>query len=222
MYNYRCSMKQDLQLNNLGDSSDRLTDKQLCQMARDGSRTAEEMLVLRYSRLVRACARPYFLAGGDAEDLIQEGMLGLLKAVRDFDAEREASFFTYAQLCVKSRLYSVLKSAARAKHSPLNNYVSLDAPFFDGLSCLAAEFSLHRPLDPEELVIGREKTKELTKSLMGLLSGFEAKVLGLYLNGLSYHEIATAVNRPPKSVDNAVQRVRKKLAHYFSSHGDSR
>jgi RNA polymerase sporulation-specific sigma factor len=148
-------------------------------------------------------------------------MLGLLKAVRDYDPDRESSFFTYAELCIRSRLLSALKSASRAKHSPLNNYIPFEAPF-DGFLSPAADYSLHRPLDPEELVIGREKTKELTTSLMGLLSGFEAKVLGLYLDGLSYQEIALNVNRPPKSVDNAVQRVRKKLAHYFSSQGDSR
>jgi RNA polymerase sporulation-specific sigma factor len=202
--------------------ADNLTDGQLCRLAQSGDRKAEEDLVLRYIRLVRACARRYFLAGGDSEDLIQEGMMGLIKAVREFDPERETSFFAYAELCIKSRLYSALRTAARAKHGPLNNYVPLEAPFFDSFISSSADYPLHRLLDPEELVIGREKTKELTESLMGLLSGFEAKVLGLYLKGLSYQEIAMTRHRPPKSVDNAVQRVRKKLAHYFSTQCDSR
>ena len=108
------------------------SDEVLCSLAAQGSRAAEELLVTRYNRLVRSCARPYFLVGGDSEDLTQEGMVGLLKAVREYDASKEASFRTFAEICIRNRLYSVLRAAARDKHLALNQSVPLDPPFFDG------------------------------------------------------------------------------------------
>lgn len=194
------------------------TDEALCALAVSGDQLAEEMLVIRYNRLVRICARPYFLAGGDSEDLIQEGMLGLLNAIREYNSAKEAAFHTYAEVCIKNRLISAIKAAARDKHTPLNNYVSFETPLFDGNTPQYAYGADHQRLEnPEDVLIGREQFQEQMSVLKGQLSGFEAKIIGLYLNGLSYLEIAAEVGRAPKSVDNAVQRIRRKLARHFSS-----
>ncbi len=194
------------------------SDEELCARAAQGDRDAEEALVVRYSRMVRICARPYFLAGGDSEDLIQEGMVGLLQAVREYNPNREASFRRYAQVCIQNRLISAIKAAARDKHTPLNNYVSFETPLFDGFTIHDTCGTDHRRLEnPEDTLIGREEVQERMNVLQGRLSGFEAQVLRLYLSGLSYSEIAAEVKRSPKSVNNAVQRIRRKLARHFSS-----
>jgi len=197
------------------------TDEQLARLAQQGFRDAEEELIKRYTRLVRICARPYYLAGGDGEDLIQEGMIGLVSAVREYSREKDAAFGTFAEVCIRRRLYSAIKSASRAKHGPLNDYVSLESTFFDYSVQCDADYLFPRALDPEQHVLLREKTREFYDGLSGLLSGFEARILGLYLQGLSYQEIATMTKRSPKSVDNAAQRVRKKLSRYLN-HGESR
>ena len=194
------------------------SDESLCAQAAAGDRRAEETLVVRYNRLVRMCARPYFLAGGDSEDLIQEGMVGLLGAIREYDPNKAASFRTYAEICVKNRLFSAVKAAARDKHTPLNNSVSFENPLFSGTGERFACGTPDRQAeDPEEIILSREAFRERMKALHGQLSGFEASLLRLYLNGLSYSEIAAEVNKSPKSVDNAVQRIRRKLAQQSSS-----
>ena len=194
------------------------SDEELCARVAAGEREAEEALVKRYTRLVRQITRPYFLAGGDSEDLIQEGMVGLLAAIREYDPGRAASFRTYAEVCIKHRLLSVVKAAARDKHTPLNNSVSFETPLFDGKGDGYAYRAPGRQWeDPEEIFLSREAFRERMEALMGQLSGFEANVLRLYLNGLSYSEIAAEVNKSPKSVDNAVQRIRRKLAQQTSS-----
>mgnify|MGYP001518838053 FL=1 len=192
-------------------------DEALCTLAASGDRIAEEALVMRYHRLVRICARPYFLAGGDSEDLIQEGMVGLLAAIREYDSGKAASFRTFAEVCIKNRLISVIKAAARDKHIPLNNYVSFETPLFSGNGdhyAYGAADQLQE--DPEAILLGREAFQERMRALEGQLSGFEASILRLYLNGLSYSEIAAEVDKSPKSVDNAVQRIRRKLAQHHS------
>ena len=192
-------------------------DEALCTLAASGDRIAEEALVMRYHRLVRICARPYFLAGGDSEDLIKEGMVGLLAAIREYDSGKAASFRTFAEVCIKNRLISVIKAAARDKHIPLNNYVSFETPLFSGNGdhyAYGAADQLQE--DPEAILLGREAFQERMRALEGQLSGFEASILRLYLNGLSYSEIAAEVNKSPKSVDNAVQRIRRKLAQHHS------
>ena len=191
------------------------SDKTLCLRAADGSREAEEELVRRYYGLVRSCARPLFLAGGDSEDLIQEGMLGFIRAIREYDGAKAASFRTFAEVCIRNRLISALRAASRDKHTPLNQSVPLDTPFFDGNSY--AFGTLRASSDPEELIIDRDRAAEALESTRKQLSKFEAKILGLYLDGLSCHEIAQAVGKSPKSVDNAVQRVRRKAARQLSS-----
>ena len=132
---------------------DQCSDETLCQLVAGGSREAEEALVTRYNRLVRTCARPFFLVGGDSEDLTQEGMVGLLKAVREYDASKEASFRTFAEICIRNRLYSVLRAAARDKHMALNQSVPLDTPFFDANSYTSGTSDLTQR-DPEAYLIG--------------------------------------------------------------------
>ena len=187
-----------------------MTDEQLCLLASEGNRYAEEILVARHHRLVRSCARPYFLAGGDNEDLLQEGMFGLLKAIREYDQTREASFQTFAGTCIRHRLYSVLKAASSGKHVPLNQSVPLNPSFFDANPAFAQ-------VDPEVLLIDREKAASLLQSTRKQLSEFEVKILGYYLDGLTCREIAETVGKSPKSVDNAVQRIRRKVAQHISS-----
>jgi len=180
-----------------------ITDEELCRMAAGGITFAEELLAERYSKLVRICARRLFLAGGDFEDLIQEGMLGLVKAIREYDPSKETSFKTYAEVCVRNRLFSTVRSAAALKNTPLNDYVPLDLS--------------HTELpSPENTVIEDEGKNELEQLIKDTLSGLESRVLALYLEGRSYSEIAETVSKPVKSVDNAVQRIRRKLSEHFS------
>ena len=195
---------------------DRRGDEALCALAAAGNREAEEVLVTRYNRLVRTCARPFFLIGGDSEDLTQEGMVGLIKAVREYDAAKEASFRTFAEICIRSRLYSVLRAAARDKYSPLNQSVPLDTPFLDSNSYTSGTSHLAQR-NPEDFLIDREHTAALLAGVRKQLSEFEAKILGYYLDGLSCREIAETVGKPPKSVDNAVQRIRRKVARQLQS-----
>ena len=194
----------------------RQSDEELCLLAASGNRLAEEALVTRYNRLVRTCARPFFLAGGDSEDLTQEGMVGLITAVREYDAGKEASFRTFAEICIRSRLYSVLRASARDKQQPLNQSLSLDDSHFDSNPLTSGTNNLAQR-NPEDFLIDREHTAALLSGVRKQLSEFEAKILGFYLDGLSCREIAKAVNKPPKSVDNAVQRIRRKVARQLLS-----
>lgn len=190
-----------------------MTDEQLCALCHGGNRMAEEILAGRYHRLVRSCARPYFLAGGDSEDLLQEGMFGLIKAMREYDESNGASFRTFAETCIRRRLYSVLRSAASEKHWPLNKailYDPYDPSFFDANLSTAQG-------DPELELIGREKAAVLLESTRKQLSDFEVKILGYYLDGLTCREIAETVGKSAKSVDNAVQRIRRKVERQLQS-----
>ena len=191
-----------------------LPDESLSDLARRGDRDAEEILVKRYNRLVRQLARPFYLAGGDSDDLIQEGMIGLICAVREYDGQRAASFRTFAEICIRNRLYSAVRAAARDKHTPLNQSVPLEMPFFDGQSSC---FGAMAGENPEDLIIGRERVQDALSDVRKQLSDFEAKILGYYLDGLSCREIAKTVGRPPKSVDNAVQRIRRKAARHLQA-----
>ena len=189
------------------------TSQDLAQTATNGDPAAEEALVSEYSQLVRACARPYFLAGGDGEDLIQEGMLGLLSAVRTFDPAKGVKFSTYAEFCVRRRIYSAIRAASGYKHTPLNSYISLESQQLDENSTQSAYFLR----DPEDFVIARESVGEVEKLLYGSLSRFESAVLELYLEGMSYKDMAARIGKSSKSVDNAVQRIRRKLAQILQT-----
>lgn len=186
-------------------------DEQLHSFAAKGDRFAEEALAERYLRLVRICARPLFLAGGDSEDLIQEGTFGLLSAIKNFDPSSGAAFRTFAEHCIRMRLLSAIKSASRLKHTPLNDGISLEQLSEDPGADLSV-FPDFLRCNPEELVLARESKEELYAAFSRCLSRFEIKVLDLYLEGLSYREIADRLCRSAKSVDNAVQRIRRKLA----------
>ena len=195
-----------------------LDDQALQLLAAEGDRDAEECLAERYLRLVRICARPLFLAGGDSEDLIQEGTFGLLSAIRKYDPNCGASFKTFAEHCIRTRLFSAVKSASRQKHLPLNDGISLELLSEDsGVDLVALPKGFL--YDPEELVLAQESKEELYAAFSRCLSKFEIRVLKLYLDGLSYGEIADHVQKSAKSVDNAVQRIRHKLQRE-TSHGE--
>lgn len=190
---------------------DSYSDEELIRCLRGGNALCEEVLVLRYVPYVRSLARPYFLAGGDFEDLIQEGMIGLINALSGFDPCGEATFKTYATFCIKNRVYSAIRQSLRGKNSPLNNYVSIeDAKKMN--SSESVSFEAGAVVDPVKEIIDREEYKELLENVSKLLSKFEAKVLGLYLEGLSYSEISSRLEKSPKAVDNAIQRIRRKFS----------
>ena len=186
-----------------------ISDEQLQSLAASRQSGAEEALAERYIRLVRVCARPYFLIGGDSEDLIQEGMLGLLSAIREYDPEKGTSFKTYAEVCIHNRIQSAIRSAGRKKHAPLNDGIPLDDVLSDESKSQGAQYFQR---SPEEQVLARETEKEFSSIYSRCLSRFEAGILDLYLDGLSYQEIAVSTGRNIKAVDNAIQRIRRKLA----------
>lgn len=188
-----------------------LSDVELCQQAQRGEQDAMELLCKRYSCLVKSCARPYFLVGADEEDLLQEGMLGLLNAIREFDSQKGIPFPAFARVCVLRRIYSAVRTASAMKHSPLNRSMSFDRPLFEDLAESHNRIMISSS-DPESLVIGNEERDERMKQLYALLSAFEAKVLTLFLDGLSYEQMAETLHKPVKSVDNAIQRIRRKSA----------
>ena len=189
-----------------------LSDNELLSMAESGNKIAEDQLALRYTRLVKICSRPFFLVGGDGEDLIQEGMLGLLSAIREFDLSMNTSFKTYAEICVKRRIYSAIKSASRKKHEPLNDMVSFEDVLSDESNSSAVSYGEAYRRTPEEQVLAREGVGEIIQTYSRCLSKLEVEILNLYLSGLSYSEIAELCGKTDKSVDNAVQRIRRKLA----------
>ena len=192
-----------------------LTDEEMICLFRDGDQEAMERLLEKYKGMVLGKAKSMYILGGDSEDLIQEGMLGLFKAVRDFDSGRDASFRTFAQLCVTRQLYTAVKASARKKHLPLNSAVSLSSPLREEngderdeelLDFLEADPSSN----PEEYLIGQEETERLEEMIEKELSPLEKQVLDLYLTGMGYVEIAHVLNRDEKSTDNALQRIRAK------------
>ena len=194
-----------------------LDDNRLQELAAVGDRQAGERLVVTYMRLVRRCSRPFFLVGGAPEDLIQEGMLGLLSAIRQYDPKQNATFKTYAELCIKNRLLSAVKTDSRLKHNPLNDGLPLDLLLSEESQIpLLAYTELFRRT-PEEQVLARENKMELQQSFKRCLSPMERNVLRLYLDGLSYQEIAEQTGKPIKAVDNAIQRIRRKLAQNLDS-----
>ena len=202
-----------------------IDDNDLQRLAANGDSQAEEALVARYMRLVRICARPLFLAGGDSEDLFQEGMFGLLSAVRHYNPEQKTSFKTFAEHCIKNRLLTAVKSASSNKHSPLNARVSLDTLLSDESQTTSLAYAELFQKSPEEQVLARENKKsseEFFLSSLEKLSKFEKCVLQNYLYGLSYKEIAQLCGKDDKAVDNAIQRIRRKLAQNFNSGDISR
>ncbi|MDL2280250.1 RNA polymerase sporulation sigma factor SigH [Selenomonadales bacterium OttesenSCG-928-I06] len=203
---------------------DNLPDEVLvCEAKDNGNMAALEYLINKYCNFVRAKARSYFLIGAEREDIIQEGMIGLYKAVRDFRTDKLSSFRAFAELCVTRQIITAIKTATRQKHIPLNSYVSLNKPIYDEDSdrTLLDVLSGSRITDPEELVISREEFIDIEEKMGEILSDLEWKVLMLYLEGKSYQEIALELNRHVKSIDNALQRVKRKLEKYLENRGDA-
>lgn len=193
------------------------TDEEIVEAVRNGDSVALEYLINKYKNFVRAKARSYFLIGADREDIVQEGMIGLYKAIRDFKGDKLASFKAFAELCITRQIITAIKTATRQKHIPLNSYVSLDKPIYDEDSdrTLLDVICGTRVSDPEELIINQEEFVGLEDKMSEILSDLERKVLMLYLDGRSYQEIAVDLDRHVKSIDNALQRVKRKLERYL-------
>ena len=180
-------------------------DEELLRMMRNGKSEVADYLVDKYKYLVRQKARALYLAGGDQEDLIQEGMLGLFKAIQGYQEDREASFATFAALSIDRQLYSAISMSQRQKHQPLNSFVSLSEPVSE------QELRLIDEETPEEILINRENLDRIHEKIRKILSPFEYEVLQLYLKGYGYQQIARQMQKPPKAIDNALQRIRSKV-----------
>lgn len=194
-----------------------MLDEEVIDDARSGDVPALEYLINKYKSFVRAKARTYFLIGADREDIIQEGMIGLYKAIRDFREDKLSSFRAFAELCITRQIITAIKTATRQKHIPLNSYVSLNRPIFDEESdrTLMDVISEERVSDPEEMMINREEFSGIELKMGEILSELEWEVLSLYLQGKSYQEIAEELDRHVKSIDNALQRVKRKLEKFL-------
>lgn len=184
---------------------DGYTDEQLIAKIQDGDEEVTQYLLDKYKYLVRKKARAMYLVGGETDDLIQEGMLGLFKAVRDYREERDASFSTFARLCIDRQLYNAIQSSNRQKHRPLNSYISLSDEEFE------MELRQLSEQNPEAIIIDQENAAGMEQRIMDRLSSFENEVLKLYLEGSDYIHIAEQLDKSPKSIDNALQRIRSKV-----------
>jgi RNA polymerase sporulation-specific sigma factor len=192
-------------------------DAALVDRARGGDDAAIELLLNRYRHYARAKARSYFIAGADADDLLQEGMIGLYHAIRDFDSRHDTAFRAFAELCITRRILSAIKAATRRKHAPLNSYISIDQDALDSDGGRSDDF-LPPALasDPAEIVISAQEVEGLRDSMVRLLTGLEAQVLQLYVEGSSYQEIAEKLGRRAKSIDNALQRIKRKMEQHLA------
>ncbi|MPM24799.1 RNA polymerase sigma-H factor [bioreactor metagenome] len=200
-----------------------MTDEEVVMAAKqDENLLAQEYLLYKYRNFVRAKARSYFLIGAEREDIIQEGMIGLFKAIRDFRSDKLSSFRAFAELCVTRQIITAIKTATRQKHIPLNSYVSLNKPIYeeDSDRTLLDVISGAKVANPEEMVISREEFLDIENKMNNILSDLEWKVLMSYLDGKSYQEIAVDLDRHIKSIDNALQRVKRKLEKYLSSRAE--
>jgi RNA polymerase sigma-H factor len=195
-----------------------LEDLDLVKRVRDGDERSLETLLSRYRNFARSKARSYFLAGSDKEDVVQEGMIGLYKAIRDFDLEQETPFRAFAELCISRQILTAIKTANRQKHQPLNASLSLDAPAYgDDVGDRSVGDTIRAPQvhDPAELVISAEEIEAIRDSMRDNLTDLESDVLLLYMDGKSYEEIAGALGNHVKSIDNALQRIKRKLQRHL-------
>ena len=190
-----------------------IPDEQIAELARDNDAQAQEYLLNKYKNFVRAKARSYFLIGADREDIVQEGMIGLYKSIRDFRSSKLTSFRAFAELCITRQIITAIKTATRQKHRPLNSYVSLNKPVYDEESdrTLIDVLSSGKVSNPEDIFIGKEDFSTIETKMTKMLSPLEMKVLQKYIEGKSYQEISSELDRSVKSVDNALQRVKNKL-----------
>jgi len=193
-------------------------DEQLLLQIKEGNNAALEQLINKYKNFVRSKAKTYFLVGADKEDIVQEGMIGLFKAIRDFKDDKMVSFKSFAEICVTRQIITAIKTATRQKHMPLNSYISLNKPVFedDGERTLMDTINHDSVSDPEVLFISKEELHRIEGKINEVLSSFELEVLYLYLQDKSYNEIATKLNKEVKSVDNALQRIKKKVEKFLN------
>ena len=189
-----------------------MTDEEIVQLCHNGDSLSEEYLLNKYKNFVRSKARSYFLIGADHEDIVQEGMIGLYKAIRDFKQEKLSSFRAFAELCITRQIITAIKTATRQKHIPLNSYVSLNKESDRTLLDILMEGTTS---NPEDMIINQENLGNIRQKINEVLSGLEQEVLAAYLDGKSYQEIAEALGRHVKSIDNALQRVKRKLEKYL-------
>lgn len=191
-------------------------DEKLAGMAQAGDSAAEETLIDRYKELVKSRAHLYFIAGADSEDVIQEGMIGLFKAVRGYNSGREASFRTFAGMCINRQIITAIKTASRLKHEPLNNSISLSRPIRDddgsGKEETIENTLVARQSNPEEMILAQDTIDEILAGVSNILSKFELEVWQLYISGKNYTAIAAETGKSPKSIDNALQRIKRKIA----------
>ena len=194
-----------------------MPDEQMVLIANEGDSLAQDYLINKYRNFVRAKARSYFLVGADHDDIVQEGMIGLYKSIRCFQAEKLSSFRAFADLCITRQIITAIKTATRQKHIPLNSYVSLNKPMHEeeGERTLMDLLAEGKVCDPEELLISREEFHDIEERMSEVLSDLECEVLMYYLDGKSYQEIALELERHIKSIDNALQRVKRKLEKYL-------
>ena len=202
------------------DSNERfrdMADEDIVLLAQDADGAALEYLLNKYKNFVRSRARSYFLIGADHEDIVQEGMIGLYKSIRDFRTDKLSSFRAFAELCITRQIITAIKTATRQKHIPLNSYVSLNKPIYDEENdrTLLDVISEEIQSNPEELLISQEDLRGIHQKIDEVLSGLEQEVLSAYLDGKSYQEIADMLGRHVKSIDNALQRVKRKLEKYL-------
>jgi RNA polymerase sporulation-specific sigma factor len=199
------------------ENYDNMLDEEIVLSAREGNADSLEYIINKYKNFVRAKARSYFLIGADKEDIVQEGMIGLYKAIRDFRNDKLSSFRAFAELCITRQIITAIKTATRQKHIPLNSYVSLNKPIYDEESdrTLLDILTATKITDPEELIISREELVSIESKIGEILSDLELEVLMSYLQGKSYQEIAQDLDRHVKSIDNALQRVKRKLEKYL-------
>ena len=193
-----------------------MTDEDIVSLSQNGDGQALAFLLDKYKNFVRSKARSYFLIGADHEDIVQEGMIGLYKAIRDFKSQKLTSFRAFAELCVKRQIITAIKTATRQKHLPLNSYVSLNKPLYDEESDRTLLDVIEgRVTNPEDLYISQEDLNSIQNQIGELLSDLEQQVLASFLDGKSYQEIAAALGRHVKSIDNALQRVKRKLCKFL-------
>ena len=192
---------------------EQMTDEEIARLAQAGDEEASAFLLRKYKNFVRSKAHSYFLVGADHEDIVQEGMIGLFKAIRDFRPEKLASFHAFAEICVTRQIITAIKTATRQKHIPLNSYISLNKPIYEeeSDSTLMDIITETQVADPEEMLIGRESYSNIESRIQESLSPFERRVMEAYMDGKSYQEIAEALGRHVKSIDNALQRIKRKL-----------
>lgn len=206
-------MDEEKDFNNIEKSYQCGPEEQMVEEAKKGDKRAQEFIISKYENFVKAKAKSYFLIGADKEDIYQEGMIGLYKAIRDFNAEKSTSFRAFAELCVTRQIITAIKTATRQKHIPLNTYISLNKPVSEEESdrTLLDIISSIKITDPEELIISQEQKEFIEEEINKVLSDLEIQVLQYYLEGKSYQEIACDLDRHSKSIDNALQRVKRKL-----------